>query len=780
MQTYHIHINGIIQGVGFRPLIYTLAMQMQLNGYVKNGSDGLHIYFNSSNSDADLFFEKILKAPPQQSVITSAELHRTKDKEFNNFSILVDEDSNIKDVLIAPDNAICSACKSELNDVNNRRYRHPFITCTQCGPRYSIINSLPYERHNSSMNKFTMCEKCNNEYNNVDDRRFFSQTNSCAECGVKMSMYENASTIVSDDSETILSSVKNYFEQGKILAIKGIGGYLILCAANSPGTIELLRIRKHRPHKPFALLYPDIESIQSNFELSKQEKELLESKEAPIVLLYPKQLASDNLAMQQIAPGLKRLGIMLPYSPLLELIARDYGKPLIATSANISGSPIIYKDEDALTYLFDIADYMVTNNREIIIPEDDSVVQVSKASGQQIILRRSRGIAPSFLDYKPQNKSCTLSTGAHLKSSFTLTINGRVFVSQFLGSGESYESQEMYKNTLAYWMKLYDIKSCLVLADKHPGYFSHQYAINIAEEANNKIQFIQHHKAHFAAVLAENNLLNSADPVLGIIWDGTGLGDDGNIWGGEFLKYENNTMARRFYFDYFPVIAGDKMALEPRISLLCALNKSWPQREKLKKKFTESEWHNYQLLISESKLFTSSVGRIFDAVASLLDLCEKQTYEGEAAMYLQAAAEEYVGENGFKMDDSYFKAESIYYHVPTVTLMQGIIADIEKGKSKGYIASKFHYSLVCLVGIIAKKSEVNKICFSGGVFQNSLLVDWIQKEYSKKYDLHFHKKLSPNDENISFGQMVYYDNNITSTSAMTNKETEFIIYNPKL
>ena len=329
-------------------------------------------------------------------------------------------------------------------------------------------------------------------------------------------------------------------------------------------------------------------------------------------------------------------------------------------------------------------------------------------------------------------------------------------------------------------MKLYDIKSCLVLADKHPGYFSHQYAIKIAEEYNTKVKFIQHHKAHFAAVLAENNLLNSAEPILGIIWDGTGLGDDGNIWGGEFFMYENNTIARRFYFDYFPVIAGDKMALEPRISLLCALNKSWPQREKLKKKFTESEWHNYQVLISESKLFTSSVGRIFDAVASLLDLCDKQTYEGEAAMYLQALAEEYVGENGFKMDDSYFKAESIYYHVPTVTLMQEIIADIEKGKSKGYIASKFHYSLVCLVGIIAKKSEVNKICFSGGVFQNSLLVDWIQKEYSKKYDLHFHKKLSPNDENISFGQMVYYDNNITSASAMTNKETEFIIYNAKL
>ena len=760
LNTYHIHINGIVQGVGFRPMIYKLAKEMQLNGCVKNGSDGVHIYFNASGDEADLFFKKIIKNPPPQSIIISSELHKTIDENFSDFLIFVEEDNNKKDVLISHDNAICSACRTELNDTNNRRYRYPFITCTQCGPRYSIINNLPYERHNSSMQKFTLCEKCNNEYNNVEDRRFFSQTNSCADCGVEISIYKNASTIISNDSEKILSSVKSYFEQGKILAIKGIGGYLLLCSADSPETIELLRTRKHRPNKPFAVLYPDIETIQNNFELNRQEKDLLESEEAPIVLLYPKQLAFTNLAVQQIAPGLKRLGIMLPYSPLLEIIAKDYGKPLIATSANISSSPIIYKDEDALAYLFDIADYIVTYNREIIIPEDDSVVQVSKASNQQIILRRSRGYAPSFLGYKPKTNSSIISTGAHLKSSFTLTINGRVFVSQFLGSGESYESQEMYKNTLIHWTKLYDVKSCFILADKHPGYFSHQYALEIAQKNNAEIKFIQHHQAHFAAVLAENKLINSNEPVLGIIWDGTGLGDDGNIWGGEFFKYENNTMLRSYYFNYFPVITGDKMALEPRISALCALNKTWSQHEKLREKFNESEWNNYHSLINTTKLFTSSAGRIFDAVASLLNICDKQTYEGEAAMYLQSLAEEYVEENSFKMDDSYFKEGSHYYRIPTATLMHGVMRDIEKDKSKNYIAAKFHYSLVCLVGIVATNMEVDKICFSGGVFQNALLVDWIQNEYSNKYNLYFHKDLSPNDENISFGQMVYYDNNI--------------------
>lgn len=777
MQTYHIHINGVVQGVGFRPMIYTLAKQMHLKGYVKNGSDGVHIYFNASEEVADLFFKKIKKNPPEQSIITSSELNKTNEQSFLNFSILVEEDTYKKDVLISPDNAICSICKDELNDTNNRRYRYPFITCTQCGPRYSIINKLPYERHHSSMQQFTMCEKCTNEYNNVEDRRFFSQTNSCADCGVEISLYRNTSTIISNDSETILKSIKNYFEQGKILVIKGIGGYLLLCCADSRETIELLRTRKHRPNKPFAVLYPDIETIRNNFELNKEERELLGSKEAPIVLLYPKQLAFTNLAVQHIAPGLRRLGIMLPHSPLLELIAKDYGKPLIATSANIAGSPIIYKDEDALTYLFDIADYIVSYNRKIIIPEDDSVVQVSKFSNQLIILRRSRGYAPSFLGYNPQKRLCTLSTGAFLKSSFTLTINRRIFVSQFLGSGECYESQQMYKNTLNHWMKLYDVKSGFVLADKHPGYFSHQYALDIAKKNNSEIKFIQHHQAHFAAVLAENKLINSTQPVLGIIWDGTGLGDDGNIWGGEFFKYENNTMLRSYYFDYFPVITGDKVALEPRISALCVLSASKGQPEKLKEKFTIYEWNTYLSLINKTNLFTSSVGRIFDAVASLLDICDKQTYEGEAAMYLQSLAEEYVEENGFVMNDSYFKEGSQYNRIPTATLMQGIMQDIEKRESKKYIAAKFHYSLVCLVGIVATNMEVNKICFSGGVFQNALLVDWIQNEYSNKYDLYFHKYLSPNDENISFGQMVSYDNDIMVNKLIPDANNEFITHN---
>ena len=405
------------------------------------------------------------------------------------------------------------------------------------------------------------------------------------------------------------------------------------------------------------------------------------------------------------------------------------------------------------------------------------MVQVSKYSNQQIIVRRSRGYAPSFLQYQPKTKACVLSTGAFLKSSFTLSVNGNVFVSQFLGSGESYESQQMYKDTLEYWLKLYEVKPDIILADLHPNYFSHQYALELAEKFNTNIKFIQHHEAHFAAVLAENNLLHSSKPVLGVVWDGTGLGTDGNIWGGEFFKYEHNEMLRCYHFDYFPAIARDKLAQEPRIAAICAASETWPYPETLKEKFTEAEWNNYQSLIETTNLFSSSVGRIFDAVASLLNVCDKQTYEGEAAMYLQALAEEYVIEHGFVMDDSYFKEGSHYYRIPTASLIQGISSDIKKGKSKNYIAAKFHYSLVCLIDIVAKNVGTEKICFSGGVFQNALLVDWIQKEYNEKYQLFFHQHLSPNDENISFGQMVYHDNNILTADVKNYLKQELITRN---
>ena len=780
LETYHIHINGIVQGVGFRPLVYQLASQRHLHGFVRNGSNGVHICINAGAGEAISFFKQLKENPPVLSKITSMELNRAQDTPYADFSIGVGEPDNAKKmVLISPDTATCSSCLAELRDKNDRRYRYPFITCTTCGPRYSILEELPYERQGTTMAGFILCAQCRREYEQADDRRFFSQTNSCGECGVKLSVREKDADLFFDGAEPILQYIREAITAGKILAVKGIGGFLLLCDANNKTTISLLRKRKNRPAKPFALLYPDEETLRPDFTISREEWSALKSKEAPIVLLYPNKEAPGRLCIGEIAPSLNRLGVMLPYSPLLHLIAGDYKKPLVATSGNCSGSPIIYRDQEAATHLPEIADIIIGYNREISIPQDDSVLSVSPHTGLRTILRRSRGLAPSFLQYRPVLQRTALAMGALMKSSFTVSVNGNVFISQYLGSGTSFESEQMYKEVLDYWMRLYEIKPDLVIADLHPGYFSHGYGKLISEACKAPLVRVQHHEAHFAAVLAENELLGGEEAVLGIIWDGTGLGRDGHIWGGEFFIYKEKSMTRRYHFDRFPVIAGDKMSREPRISALCIAGEYGMQSDILREKFTGTEWKNYQALINGSGLLSSSAGRIFDAAASLLGCCDKQSYEGEAAMQLQALAETHIQQNGFFMDEPYAVDDRRGSLLSGASLLRGILIDLKKERPKSYIAARFHYSLVCLVGKVAEKTGTGKICFSGGVFQNGLLTDWIQEEYGKKYQLYFHKNLSPNDENISFGQLVYQDNRISGGEAGTGIPDKLFIHQAK-
>ncbi len=766
METWHLHINGIVQGVGFRPMVYQLAREMQLTGCVENGADGVHINVNASGGVAGLLLKKLKEAAPVRSIIRSAQLYRVADKIYPDFKIVIREkDDTCRQVLVSPDIAVCANCLAELQSPGDRRYRYPFITCTQCGPRYSIIRQLPYERHHTAMEPFTPCKSCAAEYEEVTDRRFFSQTNSCPDCGIRLRIHEKTGPVHNKAQHDILRYIKESLEQGKILAVKGVGGYLLLCDAANEQTIRLLRTRKQRPAKPFALLFPNIEMVRENFELTGSTEDLLLGAAAPIVLLHRKKSSTLPLAAAAIAPALRRLGLMLPCSPLLALIAADYGKPLVATSANISGSPILFRDEEAVANLFGIVDTVISYNRDILLPQDDSVLQVTQQHHQTIILRRSSGYAPAFLRYVPKDAADSIATGALLKSSFSIATHGNLFVSQYLGSGDSYESQQMYRHTLAHWKQLYQLKPSAIIADKHPDYFSHHYAVELANRYGCTPTFVQHHQAHFTALLGEHGLLETGAPVLGIVWDGTGLGDDRNTWGGEFFLYQQSAISRFAYFEYFPAIAGDKLAMEPRLAALCT-TAGLPGSDKLlRKKFSDIEWKNYHALIRNSSSGSSSAGRIFDAVACLLDLCDTQTYEGEAAMYLQALAETYVEENGYRVKEHYFTLMPGSQLVSTTELMQGIINDLQQGKEKNYIAAKFHYSMVCIVGMIAAATGIKKIGFSGGVFQNALLVDWLIDVYGEDYDLYFHEALSPNDENISFGQLLYHDNKISSVSS---------------
>jgi hydrogenase maturation protein HypF len=743
-------------------MVYRLATALGLKGFVENTNDGVHIFFNADNETAEEFLNNVKNNTPLQSRVLAISMHIASDRKYNGFTVVTgNNQGQDKKVRIAADKAICDDCKIELQDPQNRRYQYPFITCTQCGPRYSIINNLPFERAETSMQPFVQCNNCQVEYDTISDRRFYSQTNSCAACGISLWLADDCGQVKSEETGDIRKLINQHLQSGKILAVKGIGGYLLLCEAGNTQTVNLLRSRKHRPHKPFALLYPNLMAVQNSFYLNDREASLLESEEAPIVLLYPLPGASaKDIARDAIAPGLHRLGVMLPYSPLLQIIAGDFGKPLVATSANIAGSPIIYKDADALEYLNNIADFTIGYNRDIVVPQDDSVALVSRYRQQTILLRRSRGYAPNLLQYLPLKNTTIIAMGALLKSSFSLSVNGNVFVSQFLGNGESYESQQMYKDCLMHWMNLYEIIPKFVINDLHPNYFSHRFGVELAANNNAVIHSVQHHEAHFAAVLAENDWINATDAVLGVIWDGTGLGRDGNIWGGEFFSYSKKTMQRVCHFDYFPLIAGDKTALEPRLSALCTLSPIGNYPAYVKDKFTTTEWKNYLALIASAHIFSSAVGRVFDAVASLLNVCNKQTFEGAAAMQLQSLAEDYVAAHGFKMDAPYITILKNGNRIDTTAIMQGIITDIKFGRENSYIAAKLHYSLVCCIGILAREMGVSKICFSGGVFQNSLLVDWIENEFANIFELGFHKNLSPNDENISFGQLVYFDNDL--------------------
>lgn len=756
---WHIHLQGRVQGVGFRPYVYNLAQQWQFKGTVSNGLDGLHIELQASEDEAKSFLAALLHKLPPLAVVTHSHLEATFPQYFADFSILTDEKATqTPNLWITPDLATCPTCLAELQDAGNRRHRYAFITCTQCGPRYSVMQALPFERHLTTMQPFKLCAACTREFTNATDRRFFAQTISCGTCGVQMQWKDNNGNTPDVNEEDIIAVATEAILQGSIVAVKGIGGYLLLADATNEGAIRRLRQKKQRPAKPFAVLYPSPELLQQHTTVTPAEANLLSSAQAPIVLLHTSPGMQQAIATEALAPGLDKIGVMLPYAPLLHLIALACNRPLVATSGNVSGAAVCFTDADAFAHLKGVADFFLTHNRAIVAPQDDSLVSVPPSYNKPILLRRSRGYAPACPVYRPGLNQSMVATGALMKSSFAISHAGQVYVSQYLGNTDSYEAQQSYRHTFRHLARMLHLQPQVVVADRHPGYFAHAFAHELATAHGLQVQTVQHHKAHFAAVLAENNLLDYTAPVLGVIWDGVGLGDDGHSWGGEFFKYQNGQMQRCYYFDYFPHLLGDKMAREPRLAALAATHAAWPGVAMPVGMFSAAEANLYgRMLDSHTGLQTSSVGRLFDAVAAMVLGMGHQSYEGEAAMHLEATARQWLGKNVLTKKDSYFSNGAHYHRIPTATLMQAIAQDVSQGKEPGYIAARFHRSLVHLVEIIAGHLQLRDIAFSGGVFQNALLVDMLVHYLGSGYKLYFHRHLPPNDENIAFGQVVWVD-----------------------
>jgi hydrogenase maturation protein HypF len=757
-KVYHIHLQGQVQGVGFRPFVYKLAKEFELCGWVNNSVDGVHIEFNATEELADAFFTAVQQRAPVLARIIAAEMKEAPRQIYTNFEIRNSEETGEANLLLTPDVALCRECRMELHAPADRRFGYPFITCTNCGPRYSIVEKLPYDRPYTTMKAFPMCMACATEYEDPLDRRYYSQTNSCAACGIALQWHSKEEGSLEGSDSDLISRAVAYILAGKIVAVKGIGGFLLCCDAGNEKAVMELRMRKHRPSKPFALMYPSLEMLAEEALVSSEEARELTGPAAPILLLELKNDRSHKLAMNAIAPGLNQVGAMLPYAPLFERLLYQLQRPIVATSGNRSNAPIVFDNDTAVRELPEIADALLCHNRDIVTPQDDSVIRFTSMYRQRIVLRRSRGLAPTFIQKGlslPGNS--VLAMGALLKSAFALTHKGNLYLSQYLGDLENYDTERSFQLALDHLLDLFSAKPEAVLTDLHPDYFSTRLGQQLAAKWNVPVIQYQHHRAHFAAVLAENNLLQEQEPVLGVIWDGTGLGDDGRVWGGEFFRFEAGaaeSMPRIAQLGYFPFILGDKMPREPRISALAACGDMPEAKTLLEPHFSPTEWSVYHRLLSkEDNLQTSSMGRLFDAAAALLGLSFRSSYEGEAAMLLENAALRVFQQKGYDGLPGLVSLDALTENLPPQAFLQPIAAGILRGEPAGELAARFHISIVDWVAYIARRQALRRIAFSGGVFQNAVLTDLLLHRLRDEFSLYFHRELSPNDENIAFGQV---------------------------
>lgn len=747
MPTYKITISGQVQGVGFRPFVYGLAKSFSLTGTVSNNEEGVVIFVSGTKDSVQEFFDKLLKNPPPVSKIKNSAIIELETSLFTDFNIIPSTKSSRLNLPLTPDFAICDDCKKDIQDPKNRRYNYPFATCVNCGPRWAITNTFPFERDHTSISNFPMCDECKKEYSNPADRRFHSQTNTCHTCGIELVLLDNSGNTIATTSENIFKKIAKLLSEGNIVAIKNTGGYLLCCNAENSAVIKKLRAKKNRPNKPFAVLFPSMEFLQNDLKINEHQKKSLNSPERPVNII-PLGNYKGKIALKAVAPGLNQLGVMLPYSGILQLLANDLNFPVIATSGNIHSSPIIGNNKEAFEKLQQLANYFVQHNLEILHPQDDSVVKFSAKFNQQVIFRRARGYAPNYFEAKPNSEEKIMAMGADLKSSIAFYPNEYLYVSQYLGNLQNFDVYNRFTSTVNYFINIFEQQPEVVLADKHPGYQSTQLGKELAKKNKSKLVEIQHHKAHFSAILGEHQLFS--EKVLGVIFDGTGYGDDGNIWGGEFFDYEHHKIERINHIAYFDWLLGDKMAKEPRLSLLSLVSDEMV--EVLQEKFTANELKTYQTLKNTNTLKTSSAGRLFDAVASLLNITDYNTYEGEAAILLENSL------FGFDLKScrSYLSAPE--KGISATEIIKNMVDDFKNGNPKKQVILNFLYTLAFSVIEIAKSNNYKYIAFSGGVFQNTTLVDILIELAPKEIKLYFHKDLSPNDENISFGQLMYYLN----------------------
>jgi len=739
-------IEGIVQGVGFRPFIHSLALRFGLVGFVGNDTQGVIGEVEGDSAKVSEFFAHLVGEAPPLAVIERVRQEQVPPHGDSGFAIVTSEQEGERQTLIAPDVTTCTQCLRELFDPTDRRYHYPFVNCTHCGPRFTIVCDVPYDRPLTTMAGFTMCTDCAREYHDPSDRRFHAQPIACPACGPRLRLVERNGQAVGGEPLRMTAAL---LEAGFIIAIKGLGGYHLAAAAANAAAVSTLRSRKHREDKPFAVMVPDLAAARSLADLTSDEEQALASAQRPIVLVRRR---TDAPLADAVSPGNRYVGVMLPYTPLHHLLCHHLDAPFVLTSGNVSDEPIAYRDEDAFTRLSRIADYFLTHDRPIHTRTDDSVVRVMH--GRVMPIRRSRGYAPQPLLLHRSARRPILACGAELKNTFCLVKERYAFLSPHVGDLENYETFCAFEEGIRHFSRLFDVHPQVVAYDLHPEYLSTKYALALPGV---ELVGVQHHHAHIAACLADNG---ENGPAIGVSFDGLGYGLDRTIWGGEFLVADLNGFRRVGHFETVPMPGGTVAIKQPwRMAaayLQAAYGEAIPQDLAVCMR-NQRQWRAILELLRRQvhSPRTSSVGRLFDAVAAIIGVRDVINYEGQAAVELEQGAD--VAEQGTYQIGQVLVDGSRPYRVQGPALVRAVVEDLRSGTAPATVAARFHNTLV--QGIVAVCSAIRAdtglslVALGGGVFQNLLLLErTVNGLTACGFRVLTHNRVPTNDGGISFGQ----------------------------
>jgi hydrogenase maturation protein HypF len=744
----------VVQGVGFRPYVYRLASELGLTGYVRNTSQNVTIVVGGPTDAVQKFISRLPSEAPPLARIHRMSVEDAPSCNTTRFEILESAVEEGRSQLVSPDVATCHACLDELLDSTDRRYHYPFTNCTNCGPRFTIITAMPYDRPNTTMSSFAMCPACSTEYADPTDRRFHAQPNACPVCGPAVRLLDRDGNEMPDADA--ISRTAALLDEGIIVALKGLGGFLLACDATTPEVVQQLRVRKRRPSKPFAVMVRDIETARRHCDLTAAEESLLLSPATPIVLARWKK---ESTVCRDVAPGLLFLGIMLPYTPLHHLLVRACNRPLVMTSGNLSEEPIAAETGEALTRLHGIADYFLTHNRPIHSRYDDSVAMV--AGGQTHLLRRARGYAPYPIELTFDSPA-VLAVGPQTKNTFCLAEGHRAFVSQHIGDLDSVETLDHLEHTIQLYRELFHIAPEVIAHDLHPDYASTVFAQSLAT-APQVLRGVQHHHAHIVSCMVENTV---DEPVIGIALDGSGLGSDGHIWGGEFLVCDATDSRRAGHLEYLPLPGGDAATLRPyRIAASYVTKLLGEQRLRQCRHIADvlhdDEWRVFvrQIETGFNTPLTSSMGRLFDAVAALAGVRSTIDYDGQAAIELEMQAHQCAEPWGTHRYAFGIEHVNGLHVVRVAPILDAVLRDIVEGTAAPMIAAAFHEAVVEMAvdvaTLISRDTGIRTVALSGGVFQNRILIEMTPERLrSAGFRVLTHTLLPSNDGCVSLGQAV--------------------------